>query len=270
MGILSWFLKDKEAAEEIKKELPPQTPIVDPEKNGEIEVVPDKSEIVINIDNPGAPNSPNLDEQPQDNTGVAEPKKDPKTEKIDAKKGKDKITGKQRGNAQNQIKPQRGNNGLKKTTIKKNKSFTDRQWRFVEEYLIDFNGKQAAIRAGYTKTNATEAAHDVLSYAHVVAEISKRREMISDKAESDAVYVMRRLKAESVDVINGNAASRVRALELIGKRNGMFTDKIQHQVEALQININTDVTTTFKSPDSQDDNGEQTGSESTESNDASQ
>lgn len=31
----------------------------------------------------------------------------------------------------------------------------DKQKRFVEEYLVDLNGKQAAIRAGYTATKPT-------------------------------------------------------------------------------------------------------------------
>lgn len=257
MSIFSWFKKTKENSDTVC------TP------NTTKDVPTDNYCHLLENDN-----VPNLDDQQENNREVSALKKDPKMEQTEAIENIDDADIKIKGNQREKTLIKNKNNGkntkIKKTTIKKNKSFTDKQWRFVEEYLIDFNGKQAAIRAGYSKNNATETASDVLSYTHVVAEISKRREMISDKAESDAVYVMRRLKAESVDVINGNAASRVRALELIGKRNGMFTDKIQHQVEALQININTDVTTTFKSPDSQDDNGEQTGSESTESNDASQ
>lgn len=40
---------------------------------------------------------------------------------------------------------------------------TNRQKRFVEEYLIDLNARQAAIRAGYSPKTAQEQASRLLA-----------------------------------------------------------------------------------------------------------
>jgi phage terminase small subunit len=42
-----------------------------------------------------------------------------------------------------------------------------KQKRFVDEYLVDFNGAQAAIRAGYSERAAKEVAYRLLTYTHV-------------------------------------------------------------------------------------------------------
>ena len=43
------------------------------------------------------------------------------------------------------------------------KKLTDKQRRFVEEYLIDLNATQGAIRAGYSKKTAQEQSSRLLS-----------------------------------------------------------------------------------------------------------
>lgn len=53
---------------------------------------------------------------------------------------------------------------------------TDKQKRFVDEYLIDLNGKQAAIRAGYKEKTAEQQASRLLSNVKVQAAIKKRME----------------------------------------------------------------------------------------------
>ena len=53
-------------------------------------------------------------------------------------------------------------------------SLTIRQTRFVDEYLIDYNGTQAAIRAGYSKMAAKEQASRLLTNANVKALIGQK------------------------------------------------------------------------------------------------
>jgi phage terminase small subunit len=58
-------------------------------------------------------------------------------------------------------------------------ALTDRQRRFVDEYLIDLNATQAAIRAGYSKKTANEQGARLLanvSVMLVVQEAMKARE----------------------------------------------------------------------------------------------
>lgn len=60
---------------------------------------------------------------------------------------------------------------------------TDKQQRFVDEYLIDLNGKQAAIRAGYSAATAEVQASRLLSNAKVAEAVSARQTVIADKLE---------------------------------------------------------------------------------------
>lgn len=58
-----------------------------------------------------------------------------------------------------------------------------RQERFVDEYMVDFNGTQAAIRAGYAKSGADVQAVRLLGNASVIKAIQARRDRISNKFE---------------------------------------------------------------------------------------
>lgn len=57
---------------------------------------------------------------------------------------------------------------------------TPKQSRFIDEYMIDLNGTQAAIRAGYSKKTAEQQASRLLSNVKVQAEIAKRQSALSD------------------------------------------------------------------------------------------
>lgn len=60
---------------------------------------------------------------------------------------------------------------------------TDKQKKFCEEFLIDFNGTQAAIRAGYSKKTAFVQASRLLSNAKVSEYLDVRRQRIMNKLE---------------------------------------------------------------------------------------
>ncbi len=56
---------------------------------------------------------------------------------------------------------------------KHRKNLTDKQQKFVHEYLVDLNGTQAAIRAGYSKKTAAEAAYELLIKPHIKEAVEK-------------------------------------------------------------------------------------------------
>ncbi|CAB3644131.1 terminase small subunit [Trinickia soli] len=60
---------------------------------------------------------------------------------------------------------------------------TPKQMRFVQEYLIDSNGKQAAIRAGYSPKTAEAQASRLLSNAKVKAVVSSRTKKLMSKLD---------------------------------------------------------------------------------------
>lgn len=68
------------------------------------------------------------------------------------------------------------------TKSKKNK-LTAKQERFVEEYLIDLNATQAAIRSGYSAKTAEWIGPQLLGKSHVAAAIKDRRDELSRKTE---------------------------------------------------------------------------------------
>lgn len=66
-----------------------------------------------------------------------------------------------------------------------------KELRFIEEYLIDFNGTQAAIRAGYSKKTARQIASRLLSKANVQADIAAGQKELREKSMSLADRIKR-------------------------------------------------------------------------------
>ncbi|HYF55927.1 MAG TPA: terminase small subunit [Salinarimonas sp.] len=64
-----------------------------------------------------------------------------------------------------------------------NNDLTPKQARFVEEYLIDLNGTQAAIRAGYSPKTANEQAARLLANASVAAAVAEAQQARSERTQ---------------------------------------------------------------------------------------
>ncbi|HIJ48191.1 MAG: terminase small subunit [Gammaproteobacteria bacterium] len=74
---------------------------------------------------------------------------------------------------------------------------TPKQQRFVEEYLIDLNATQAAIRAGYSKKTAKEQGARLLSKVNVCNAIIDGKKRRSEKTGIDAAWMLQRLGDEA-------------------------------------------------------------------------
>jgi phage terminase small subunit len=70
---------------------------------------------------------------------------------------------------------------------------TQKQRRFVEEYLIDLNATQAAIRAGYSKDSARSIGCENLTKPDIADEIAKLRKAQSERTGVTADQVMQEL-----------------------------------------------------------------------------
>ena len=118
---------------------------------------------------------------------------------------------------------------------------TQKQQRFVDEYIISGNATQSYLKAGYKvseKVAATNASK-LLRSAKVQAELDRRNAEIQSAKTMDMQEVMERLAAmargetteETVtnkgDVIETATrnSDKLKAMELIGKRFGAWTDK---------------------------------------------
>lgn len=143
---------------------------------------------------------------------------------------------------------------------------TDKQQRFVEEYLIDLNATQAAIRAGYSAKTANEQGARLLANVSIqqaiserMAERSKRTGVNQDRvvlelakiafvrmtdvvdsngrirsdATPDDLSCIESIKYKESDNEYGGSVerevkigSKLKALELLGKHLGMWNDKL--------------------------------------------
>lgn len=80
---------------------------------------------------------------------------------------------------------------------------TGKRARFVDEYLIDLNGTQAAIRAGYSGKTANEQASRLLTNVSVQAQLQKRMQDRQQRTEINADYVLKRLvEIDQLDVVD--------------------------------------------------------------------
>lgn len=121
---------------------------------------------------------------------------------------------------------------------------TAKQNRFCNEYLIDCNATQAAIRAGYSAKTAYSVGQRMLKNVEVKKYIDERFEKLKNDNIADTqeimeylTSVMRGEQKEQVplmyydkQILEEKSASikeRLKAAELLGKRYGLFTDKLE-------------------------------------------
>ena len=69
---------------------------------------------------------------------------------------------------------------------------TDKQQRFVEEYLVDLNATQAAVRAGYSAKTASVIGAENLAKPNIQKAIQARQEELKIKTEITQEWVLRR------------------------------------------------------------------------------
>lgn len=78
-----------------------------------------------------------------------------------------------------------------------------KQGMFCREYLIDLNGAQAAIRAGYSEKGANSKGSQLLAKISIQSHISILMEQRIEQVSIDAEYVLRRLvEIDQLDVID--------------------------------------------------------------------
>ncbi|MDV4308915.1 terminase small subunit [Acinetobacter nosocomialis] len=82
-------------------------------------------------------------------------------------------------------------------------NLTPKQQRFVEEYLIDLNATQAAIRAGYSEKTANEIGAENLAKPSIAKAIQDALKERSERVQIDADYVLKRLvEIDQMDVLD--------------------------------------------------------------------
>ena len=107
---------------------------------------------------------------------------------------------------------------------------TPRQQRFVDEFLVDLNATQAAIRAGYSARTAEQQGPRLLGNVEIAAAVQAAQQARSERLQITQDDVLRGLRREATLTGEGSThAARVSAWGLIGKHLGMFLER-RHQV----------------------------------------
>ena len=80
---------------------------------------------------------------------------------------------------------------------------TPKQQRFVDEYLIDLNATQAAIRSGYSEKTARDIGCENLAKPNIAKAIEEAQNKRQEQTQIDAAYVLKRLvEIDQMDVLD--------------------------------------------------------------------
>lgn len=100
---------------------------------------------------------------------------------------------------------------------------TPRQARFVDEYLIDLNGTQAAMRAGYSSHGANVTGSQLLANPSVRSCVTQRQRELATKMEiTREGIILGLLEAILVAKKQGDPASMIRGAAEISKMLGFY------------------------------------------------
>lgn len=95
--------------------------------------------------------------------------------------------------------------------------------RFCREYVIDYNGTQAAIRAGYNQADAANRAYRLGRKAEIAARIRELEKELAERLALSQDQVVLQLKRQYDEcVAEKDRKNALKALELMGKHLGMF------------------------------------------------
>ncbi len=129
-------------------------------------------------------------------------------------------------------------------------ALTDKQRRFVDEYLVDLNATQAAIRAGYSKATASRIGPELLGKTCVAEAIAEARHARSERTQVTADRVLKELAAmalydpaELVQTAINSPADIAKLPEQVRRaiigwswdRNGNFVLKLSPKTPSLEL-----------------------------------
>ena len=127
----------------------------------------------------------------------------------------------------------------------KEQKMTEKQKRFADEYIISANATDAAKKAGYSDKAARQVGSENLSKPYIKKYINVRLKKLEEESIAEQKEIMQTLTSISrgelseKQVVAGSKEAievptplreRIKALELLGKRYSMWTDKVDANV----------------------------------------
>ena len=134
--------------------------------------------------------------------------------------------------------------------VKLNKKQRD----FIDHYLISFNAYQSAMVAGYSETTALKKSYEMLRNPRIKEEIDRQVKEMQDanpaiaspnevltflsqvmRGEIKDERLMSSPEGVSLHLTKTQCEARLKAADLLGKANQMFTDKVNVKADVQQV-----------------------------------
>lgn len=115
-------------------------------------------------------------------------------------------------------------------------NLTDKQKRFCEEYLIDLNATQAAIRAGYSPKTARSIANENLTKPDIKAYLAKINEERIQRVKISQDDVLRELAHIAFDDIKNYLSFRTEKVQVGVDEEGKPRYRYKHVVDFKNSN----------------------------------
>ena len=103
-----------------------------------------------------------------------------------------------------------------------NGELTPKQKRFCEEFIVDDNATQAAIRAGYSSRSAYSIGHENLKKPKIKRYINRLKKARNLRTQVTADRVLEELTKIAFAEKNKNTGDKLKALNMLGKHVGIF------------------------------------------------
>ena len=110
---------------------------------------------------------------------------------------------------------------------------TSKQRKFCDEYLIDLNATQAALRAGYSKNTATVIGYENLTKPYIMEYIKEKQDEIAHRNDVTVDFVINGIRDIAIEGEHEN--NRLKAYDLLGKHLGVFEkdNKIDVNIQVI-------------------------------------
>ena len=117
-----------------------------------------------------------------------------------------------------------------------------KQLRFVQEYLIDLNGKQAAIRAGYSAKTAEVQASRLLSIAKVAEAVAEAQQARAERTQITADRVLAELAKIGFSDIRKAVIWRANVIGMVEDGDGAQRLAVTNEVQLVDSDKLDDAT----------------------------
>lgn len=127
------------------------------------------------------------------------------------------------------------NGEVKQSDVVAPSKLNARQKRFCEEYVKEPNATKAAIAAGYTKASATVTSCRLMKQPHIQEYIDALHTEIAARNEITIDSIVKNLRdVYAAAMKDGKFSDANRAMELLGKYLGMFTEHTRTSISVAQ------------------------------------